>query len=228
MSYGLKVFNGDGQTVIDSNDSASSLLKVASGNVTGGNFEYPSDADGTQVGIGDLFFVRLPESGTIAENMLIFGQTRTVYSTVTGAKPWLKASTMAGNVSSHNSGYGLNVFTSAGTAAANLIFSSVPGDALDVVAVGSYNSISGTSLAVSINSTAPHYVLIPGTIYYFYPGGSWPANFPMLVQVSYTFTYSGSTLSSISVNKYINTGGATNTPISYGNQSYMIVRLRSD
>ena len=228
MSYGLKVFNGDGQTVIDSNDSASSLLKVASGNVTGGNFEYPSDADGTQVGIGDLFFVRLPESGTIAENMLIFGQTRTVYSTVTGAKPWLKASTMAGNLSSHNSGYGLNVFTSAGTAAANLIISSVPGDALDVVAVGSYNSISGTSLAVSINSTAPHYVLIPGTIYYFYPGGSWPANFPMLVQVSYTFTYSGSTLSSISVNKYINTGGATNTPISYGNQSYMIVRLRSD
>ena len=125
MSYGLKVFNGDGQTVIDSNDSASSLLKVASGNVTGGNFEYPSDADGTQVGIGDLFFVRLPERGTIAENMLIFGQTRTVYSTVTGAKPWLKASTMAGNVSSHNSGYGLNVFTSAGTAAANLIFSTI-------------------------------------------------------------------------------------------------------
>jgi len=223
MSYGLKVFNGDGQTVIDSNDSASSLLKVASGTVSGGNFEYPSG-----VALGDLFFVRLPSSGSIGENMLVFGQTRTVYSTVTGAKPWLKASTMAGNVSSHNSGYGLNVFTSAGTAAANLIFSSVPGDALDVVAVGSYNSISGTSLEVSINSTAPHYVLIPGTIYYFFPGSSWPANFPITVQLSYIFTYSGSTLSTITVNKYINTGGPVNTPISYGSQSYMIIRLRSD
>jgi len=223
MTYGLKVFNGDNQTVIDSRDSASSLLKVASGNVTGGNFAYPSG-----VAVGDLFFVRLPSSGTIAENMLIFGNSRTVYSTVTGSKPWIKASTMAGNVSNHESGYGLNVFTSAGTAASNLIFSTIPGEALDVIAVGSYNSISGTSLQVSINSTAPHYVLIPGTIYYFYPGGSWPANFPMLVQVSYTFTYSGSTLSSISVNKYINTGGASNTPISYGNQSYMIIRLRSD
>ena len=222
MTYGLKVFNGDGQTVIDSNDSASSLLKVDSGSVSGGNFEYPSG-----VALGDLFFVRLPESGTIAENMLVSG-TRTVYSTVTGSKNWIKASTMAGNVSSHNSGYGLNVFTSAGTAAANLIFSSVPGDALDIVAVGSYNSISGTSIEVSINSTAPHYVLIPGTIYYFFPGGAWPANFPLLVQLSYVFTYSGSTLSTITVNKYINTGGATNTPISYESQSYMIIRLRSD
>tara|TARA_Y100001938_G_scaffold150778_1_gene243400 strand:- start:8287 stop:8958 length:672 start_codon:yes stop_codon:yes gene_type:complete len=223
MTYGLVVLNGDNQTVIDSRDSASSLLKVNSGSVSGGNFEYPSEVD-----VGDLFFVRLPSSGTVAENMLVFGQTRTVYSTVTGSKDWIKASTMAGNVSSHNSGYGLNVFTSAGTAASNLIFSSVPGDALDIVAVGSYNSISGSSVVLSINSTAPHYVLIPGTVYYNYPGGAWPANFPLLVNVSYDFSYSGSTLSTITVNRYIFTGGASNTPISYGNQSYMIIRLRSD
>jgi len=226
MTYGLKVFNGDGQTVIDSNDSASSLLKVASGSVSGENFEYPSDADGTQVALGDLFFVRLPSSGIIAENLLVSG-TRTVYSSVTGAKNWIKASTMAGNVSSHNSGYGLNVFTSAGTAAANLIFSSVPGDALDIVAVGQYNSISGTSIALSINSTAPHYVLIPGSVYYQFGGGGWPANYPVSILNGYTFTYSGSTLSTITVSRSITTG-PTPTPLSYGGQSYMIIRLRSD
>ena len=221
MAYGLKVYNGDSQTLIDSNDTASSLVKTASGTVSGTNFGYP-----TGVVLGDLFLVRLASSGFVAENLFSSG-TRTIYSSVSGGKPWIKAEVMSGNVSSHDSGYGLNVFTSAGTAAANLLFSSVPADSLDVVTVGSYGDLTGTSLEVSINSTSPHYVLIPGSFYFHYPGGSWPATQPITIKKGYSFTYSGSTLTKISVDTYGNAGGG-NFPLSYGNQSYMIVRYRSD
>lgn len=221
MSYGLKVYNGDGQTLIDSNDSGSSLVKTASGTVSGTNFAYP-----TGVALGDLFFVRLASSGFVGENLYTSG-TRTVYSSVSGGKPWIKAEVMAGNVSSHDSGYGLNVFTSAGTAAANLLFSSVPADALDLVAVGAYGDLTGTSLEISINSTAPHYVLIPGSYYFFVAGGSWPLTQSITVKKGYSFVYSGSTLTKITVDTYVNAGGG-NIPLAYGDQSYMVVRYRSD
>tara|TARA_B100000131_G_scaffold315962_2_gene355286 strand:+ start:1344 stop:2018 length:675 start_codon:yes stop_codon:yes gene_type:complete len=224
MTYGLKVLNGNNRYLINSDENFSTIVKTSSGTVTGTSFNYPSG-----VVFGDLFFVRLPSTGFVAENLFTSG-TRSVYSTVSTGKNWLKAEVMAGNVSGHTSGYGLNVFNTSGEGASNLLFSSVPGDSLDVVAVGTYGSIGAgvTSKTYTINSSEPHYVLIPGSYYFAWAGASSPVYVPSgVVKKGYTFNYTSTYLNTIVIETNFSLGGASPQSLSYGDQSYMIVRLRS-
>ena len=105
MPYGMKVINGSGTYIIDSTENFGHFHKIGSGTITGGTPSYP----GT-VSYGDLFFVKLPESGFVAQQLYTSGD-RKVYSNFTGSKPWLEIGSIKGQISSTDlyGDYGLNI-----------------------------------------------------------------------------------------------------------------------
>jgi len=221
MGYGLRVLNADNKVILNTDDGGlSTLVKAASGGVTGGNFGYPSGTSSS-----DLFLVHLPGDGFIAQNMTTVAGSESIYSSYTSAITWIKgAATTTGIVSGYNTGYGLKITDSAG----NLTFSSETSDALEIVAVGTYGSLDNSpSLSYTINSTTEHYVLIPGSAYFSYAAG-FPVNSSGTFKQGYEFHYSGSTCTSIEIHRsFVNSSGAVVIGSSSGAATYMIVKYRS-
>ena len=218
MSYGIRVKNADGRTILTTEDNFSTLIRGASGAVTGTYFTYPSGTSSS-----NLFLVHLPASGFVAQQTTFSGATENIYSSYSGSKNWIKAdSSSTSTVTNHSSGYGLKVLNTAGN---NVNFSSQTSDALDIVAVGTYGSLGNNlTLSLSVNSTVPHYVLIPGSGYYAFNVWSFTGTFKM----GYQFNYSGSTCTSIDIHRSFNWGsGSTIVGDSQGAAAYMIVRYRS-
>ena len=204
--------------IINSTDGYSTLIRTASGAVSGTSFAYPSGTSS-----GDLFLVHLPASGFVAQNTTFSGSSDTIYSSYSSAKNWIKAaSTSTSTVSGYASGYGIRVMNAAGN---DVTFSSETGDALEIVAVGTYGDLgNSTSLSYTINSTTPHYVLIPGSAYNYFSFWSFTGTFKM----GYQFNYSGSTCTSIEIQRSFLWGtGSTITGSSQGASTYMIVKYRS-
>ena len=105
MAYGMKVINGSGTYIVDSTENFGHFHKIGSGTITGATPSYPGS-----VSYGDLFFVKLPETGFVAEQRYVSGD-RKVYSTFTGSKPWLELGDIKGQISSSDlfGDYGLNI-----------------------------------------------------------------------------------------------------------------------
>ena len=105
MAYGMKVINGSGTYIVDSTENFGHFYKIGSGTITGATPSYPGS-----VSYGDLFFVKLPETGFVAEQRYVSGD-RKVYSTYTGSKPWLELGDIKGQISSSDlfGDYGLNI-----------------------------------------------------------------------------------------------------------------------
>ena len=147
MAYGIKVLNADNRIILNTTDGYSTLIKGASGAVTGTSFAYPSGTSSA-----DLFLVHLPGAGFIAQNTTFSGSSDTIYSSYSSSKNWIKAlPTSTSTVSGYNSGYGIKVLNAAGT---DIEFSSESGSALEIVAVGTYGDLGNSfSLSYTINST---------------------------------------------------------------------------
>ena len=222
MAYGLQVKNSDGQIILDSSEGFSTFIKVASGAATPSSnlFDFPSG-----ITTSHLFFVRIPGSGVVSENFYAGSGDRQVYTTYASAAQWLRADKTTSNASGFDTGYGLNVFDGTGVAEADLLFTTTTGTALDIVAVGTYDSLltsSFTSIRYTIDSQEPHYVLVNGSMYI-------SINIPfvgqLVAQNGYEFSYTGSTLDYIDVISKVVLPGTT-TPIG-GGASYMILKERS-
>jgi len=231
--YGLKVYNGSNKLILDSAEALPTFISVASGTlgtVTNNLVDYPGS-----ITIGDLFFVRLPGSGFIAENYYSGSGTRKIYTTYTSSQQWIKLDKTTSNVSSHTSGYGLNVFDATGGAtpdASDLLFSTNTTTSVDIAAIGSWSDMEDDNLTEVVYtcpaqwSQTNHYVLLNGT---FYTTGSTQnplggGDITYTVKMGYEFNYSNNTLTNIKIQgeasgAALDTGGVTNT--------YMIVRLRS-
>ena len=226
--YGLKVYNGSNKLILDSTEGLPTFIKVDNGTlgtVTNNLVDYPGS-----ITIGDLFFVRLPGNGFIAENYYSGSGTRKIYTSYTSSQEWIKLDKTTSNVSNHTDGYGLNVFDGTGTDASDLLFSTNTTSAIDIAAIGSWSDMEDDNLTEVVYtcpaewSQTNHYVLLNGT---FYTTGSedtpWgPASWT--VKMGYEFNYSNNTLTNIKMQAdtsgaALSTGGVTNT--------YMIVRLRS-
>jgi hypothetical protein len=145
MSHGMKIMNGSGTFIVDSTDDYGHFFQVGSGTVTGSSFEYPSGVD-----YGDLFFVKLPGTGFIAEQNYISG-TRYVMSTYTASKPWIKVDTIKNNISSSDlyGDYGLNIFEST-KSNFNIVVKSAGN-----VGVNITNAGSGYTSAPTVSFSAP-------------------------------------------------------------------------
>tara|TARA_B100000427_G_scaffold8259_1_gene7390 strand:- start:493 stop:1149 length:657 start_codon:yes stop_codon:yes gene_type:complete len=218
MAWGMKVLNADNRVILNTTDNLSTLIRTASGAVTGTNFAYPSGTSNA-----DLFLVHLPAAGFVAQNATFSGSSDTIYSSYSSAKNWIKASaTNSTTVSGYSSGYGIKIMNAAGD---DVTFSSETGDALEIVAVGTYGDLgNSTSLSYTINSTTPHYVLIPGSAYNYFSFWSFTGTFKM----GYQFNYSGSTCTSIEIHRSFLWGsGSIITGSSQGASTYMIVKYRS-
>ncbi len=218
MAYGIKVLNADNRVILNSTDGYSTLIKGASGAVTGTSFAYPSGTSSA-----DLFLVHLPAAGFIAQNTTFSGSSDTIYSSYSSAKNWIKAlPTSSSTVSGYNSGYGIKVLNAAGT---DVEFSSESGSALEIVAVGTYGDLGNSfSLSYTINSTTPHYVLVPGSGYNYFNIWGFTGTFKM----GYQYNYSGSTCTSIEIHRSFTWGsGSVIAGTSEGAAAYMIVKYRS-
>jgi len=218
MAYGIKVLNADARVILDSTEDLGSIVKGSTGTVSGNSVNYPSGQG------SNLFFMNVPTpGGTVAENMLLSGGTRSIYSSNSGAKPWFEGvATTTSSVPGYGSGYGMNVYDP--TNGSGLNFSSQTSDACEIVAVGRYSDLgSNTTMVFTINSTSQYYVLVPGSIYYSF--NIW--NFTGVMNMGYKFNYSGSTCTSIEVQKSFQWGsGTTTTSTIEGSTSFMIVKLR--
>jgi hypothetical protein len=235
--YGLKVFNGDNKLILDSTEGFSTFIKTAGGTlgpITSNAINYPSG-----VNTGDLFFVRLPGNGFIAEKFYSGNGNRQLYTTHTGSQQWLKADRTTSNVANHTNGYGLNVFDGTGTAVEDLLFSTNATTALDIAAVGTWNfnqdsSVSGVTEVVYTPpaqwSQTDHYVLINGSVYSEGSTTIMGSSFPVIVKIGYEFNYNNNALTNIKLQAIIETGGNGGIPIPSASSaltSSMIVRLRS-
>lgn len=227
MAYGLQVHNADGQIILDSSEGLATFIKTTSGAVTPSNdlFTYPSG-----ITTSHLFFARIAGDGFIGEHFYSVTNSsneddRQVFTDYSSSVQWLKADKTTGNVSGFADAYGLNVFDDQGVASTNLLFSSNTSTSLDIVAVGTYDSLktnSWTSKRYLIDSTEPHYVLINGSLYLKYnvPYVGW-----LTVTNGYEFSYTGSTLDYIDILSKVVLPGWTN--VLGGGTSYMIVKERS-
>ena len=216
--WGIRVKNADGRTILTTEDDFSTLINGASGAVTGTTFNYP-----TNTSSADLFLMHLPAAGFIAHQPTFSGVTESIYSDYSSSKNWIKAVTSTtSTVTNHSSGYGLKVRNAAGN---NINFSSQTSDALEIVAVGTYGDLGNNlTLSLSVNSTTPHYVLIPGSGYYSFNVWGFTGTFKM----GYQFNYSGATCTSIDIHRSFTWGsGSTIVGDSQGAASYMIVKYRS-
>tara|TARA_B100000214_G_scaffold373887_1_gene355237 strand:+ start:1919 stop:2602 length:684 start_codon:yes stop_codon:yes gene_type:complete len=226
MSYGLKVFNGDGLTILDSSEGLSTFIKTNS-NTIGSATSYPVNFP-TGIDVTDLFFVRPTSNIFVSE--FVFGGTRKIYRSGTSALDWLEADNTQGNFSSgFDTGYGLNVFDGTGTAASDLLFSSNTAQSLDIVSVGSYSDLgSNTELQININSSTPHYVLLNGSLFgsasitgYLGSGGT------IERKRGYEYYYSsGTNLSYIKIISTFAYPGSAGLQPGGGQMAYMIVKLR--
>ena len=218
MAYGIKILNADARVILDSTEDLGTIVKGSTGTVSGTSVNYPSGQG------SNLFFMNVPSpGGTVAENMLLSGGTRSIYSSNSGAKPWFEGvATTTSTVSGHSSGYGMNVYDP--TNGTGLNFSSQTADAFEIVAVGRYSDLgSNTSMVFTINSTSQYYVLVPGSVYYSFSFWS----FSGALLVGYKFNYSGSTCTSIEVQKSFQWASGTTTASGIeGGTSFMIVKLR--
>jgi hypothetical protein len=224
-TYGLKVYNGDNQVILDSDEGFATFIKTGGGTLgtnTGTLIDWPSS-----IYISDLFFVRLPGSGFVANNFIAeyVNETRQIYTTYTASQQWLEAARTTSNVSGFADGYGLNVFDGSGVAESNLLFTTNTPTALDIVEVGTYDELliaNNTSKNITINSTEPHYVLMNGTFRLhldIYAVGQFE------LKNGYQFNYSGTTLNSIDIESKLIMPGYT--PVIGGDATYMIIKLRS-
>ena len=118
--------------------------------------------------------------------------------------------------------YGIKVLNAAGT---DIEFSSESGSALEIVAVGTYGDLGNSfSLSYTINSTTPHYVLVPGSGYNYFNIWGFTGTFKM----GYQYNYSGSTCTSIEIHRSFTWGsGSVIAGSSEGAAAYMIVKYRS-
>ena len=105
MSYGMNIINGAGTFIVDSTENFGHFHKIGSGTITGATPSYPSS-----VSYGDLFFVKLPETGFVAQQNYVSGD-RKVFSDFTGSKPWIELGDIKGQISSSDlfGDYGLNI-----------------------------------------------------------------------------------------------------------------------
>tara|TARA_R100001443_G_scaffold17593_1_gene28131 strand:+ start:663 stop:1811 length:1149 start_codon:yes stop_codon:yes gene_type:complete len=105
-TYGMKIVNGSGTYIVDSTEDFAHFHKLGSGTITGATPSYPGSVD-----YGDLFFVKLPESGFVAQQLYTSGD-RKVYSNFTGAKPWLEIGSIKGQLAAMSlwGDYGLTIF----------------------------------------------------------------------------------------------------------------------
>ena len=230
--YGLKVFNGDNKLILDSTEGFPTFIKTAGGTlgtVTSNAVNYPSG-----VTIGDLFFVRLPGNGFVAEKFYSGTGARQLYTTYTGSQQWLKADRTTSNVANHTNGYGLNVFDGTGTAESDLLFSTNATTALDIAAAGTWNFTSGeTELIHNVPaqwSQTDHYVLINGSVYSEDSTNILGSPVPVIFKLGFEFNYNNNALTNITLQGSIETNG--NGGVSFGGvgslfSSFMIVRLRS-
>ena len=227
MTYGLQVRNADNQIILDSSEGLATFIKTASGAVTPSNdlFAYPSG-----ITTSHLFFARIAGDGFIGEHFYSTSNSdneddRQVFTDYSSSVQWLKADKTIGNVSGFEDEYGLNVFDGTGTGASDLLFSTNTSTAIDIVAVGDYDSLATnnwTSKRYLIGSTEPHYVLINGSLYL-------KSNIPfvgwIVVTNGYEFSYTGTTLDYIDILSKVVLPGWTNTI--GGGSSYMIIKERS-
>ena len=222
-TYGLKIYNGDNQVILDSDEGFATFIKTGGGTLgtnTGTEIDWPSG-----ITVSDLFFIKLPGSGFVANNFEASGSgTRQVYTTYTDSQQWLEADRTTSNVGTgFDDGYGLNVFDGSGVAESNLLFTTNATTALDIVTVGTYEELltaNNTIKTISINSTEPHYVLMNGSFRLhldIYSVGQFE------IKNGYQFNYSGTTLTSIDIESRV---VGTNAAVG-GDTSYMIVKLRS-
>ena len=95
MSYGLKVFNGDGLVILDSSEGFSTFIKTNTGTITSGagTVNFPTGIDVT-----DLFFVRPTSNIFIAESAI--SGSRQIYRSGTSVLDWFEADNTLGNFSS--------------------------------------------------------------------------------------------------------------------------------
>ena len=218
MTFGIKVLNADARVILDSTEDLATITKGSTGTVTGTSASFPSGQG------NNLFFMNVPSpGGTVAENMLISGGTRSIYSTNSSAKPWFEGvATSTSSIPGYGSGFGMNVFDP--TNGSGLNFSSQTADAVEIMAVGKYADLgSNTSLVFTLNSTSQFYVLVPGSVYYSF--NIW--NFTGEFYMGYKFNYSGSTCTSIEVQRQFTYGSGTiTTGDSEGSTAFMIVKLR--
>lgn len=233
-TYGLRVTNNNEQIIIDSDEGFPHFIEVDSTTIVSGNdneVDFPTGFE-----FNKLIFARPTESCMIMEAGNT-GGARAFYRSVSSSPIQLiRADVTSGNVADHDDGYGLNVFDgSAAASASTLVFSTNTSSSLDIRSVGDYNDIAPNhTINVIINSTAPHYVLLPGSYTYTYneawSGPFGGASFYIEQQRGYQFNYTGNHLDSIDIlNKIMSTGGGilTTTPLGYGGGAYMIVELRS-
>ena len=218
MAYGIKILNADARVILDSREDLGSIVKGSTGTVSGNSVNYPSGQG------NNLFFMNVPSpGGTVAENMLLSGGTRSIYSSNASAKPWFEGvATSTSSIPGYGSGYGMNIYDP--TNGSGLNFSSQTADAFEIVAVGTYADLgSNTSMVFTLNSTSQFYVLVPGSIYYSFSFWS----FTGTMYMGYKFNYSGSTCTSIEVQKHFTWGsGTVTTSTIEGSTSFMIVKLR--
>ena len=228
-TYGLKVTNANNQTIIDSDEGLPHFIEVDSTTINGGN-NYEVDFP-TNFEFNKLIFARPTSSCDILEAGNT-GGTRGFYRSVPSAVIQLiKADVTTSNVSNFADGYGLNVFDGGGVAQSNLLFSTNTGSALDIRSVGNYSDLTQEhTINVIIDSTAPHYVLLPGSFRYYYSrtyGGPWGGSSITIETLrGYKFNYTGTHLDSIDILNKITYNGAP-SPLSYGGGAYMIIKLRS-
>tara|TARA_B100001250_G_scaffold39522_1_gene31470 strand:+ start:2548 stop:3210 length:663 start_codon:yes stop_codon:yes gene_type:complete len=218
MAFGIKVLNADSRVILDSREDLATIVKGSTGTVSGNSVNYPSGQG------GNLFFMNVPSpGGTVAENQYSGTGSRSIYSSNASAKPWFEGvATSTSSIPGYGSGYGINVFDP--TNGTGLNFSSQTADAFEIIAVGKYSDLgSNTSMVFTINSTSQHYVLVPGSIYKSYNVFS----FVGTIYMGYKFNYSGSTCTSIEVQKMFtwSTGTVTTSSIE-GVTAFMIVKLR--
>ena len=225
MAYGLEVRNNNNQIILDSSEGLPTFIKVANGTTgtTGTNFNFPSG-----ITPSNLLFMHVPGTGEVSEAFRFGTDTRQIRTTYTASKDWIKVDVSTSNVSGFGSGYGLNVFDGTGVAAADLLFSTNTASAIDIVNVGTWNDLlpSTTERIVPITDpSSKHYVLINGSHYGIFLLGALQYAYNNLTYNGYKFTYSGSTLDSISIiSRYVTFYG---TSTKGGGEAYMIVKERS-
>ena len=227
MSYGLKVFNGDGLTILDSSEGLSTFIKVDS-NTISSTSSYPVNFP-TGIDVTDLLFVQ-PEANIFVSESYYNGSQRQIYRSGTSTLNWIQADNTQGNFSSgFDTGYGLNVFDGTGTAASDLLFSSNTSQSIDIVAVGAYADLgSNTELQININSNEAHYVLINGSHFGSFtaaPGSPYAQSF--LYQRGYEYYYSsGNNLSYIKIVSKTANPFTSGVAPGGGDMAYMIIKLR--
>ena len=158
MSYGMKIINGSGTFIVDSTENFGHFHKIGSGTITGATPSYPSS-----VSYGDLFFVKLPETGFVAQQNYVSGD-RKVFSDFTGSKPWIELGDIKGQISSSDlfGDYGLNIHEEV-KGSFTIVVKSAGNVGVNITNAGSgYTSAPTVSFSASSGTTATATAAISG------------------------------------------------------------------